>query len=453
VPAIKLTMERIAALKPRPHRYDTRDTEVSGLLVRTPPSGRKVFNLRYRTSGGSQRTIKLGPVAVGIGQARKLAIARLAEIAAGGDPAAQRRGARVAARRADAQASQRRLGAFLTETYARHVLTEQKRGAETIARLRTAFVGFLDLDLSEITEARVRDWRAARQKAGVAPTTIDREVSMLSTALSHATRVARLITANPLSELRPLVKAAARINTLRFLDDVEERRLRHAKQERDDKLRAGRARTNAWLKARNRPLLPEHPDHYVDHLEPIVLVLLGTGLRFGEVVQLRWSAIDLRTRLLTVHGATAKSGLTRHVPLSDEMVSVLSRWRMHRQVEPASLVFPGHSTGTTGQLVDIKTAWKVLLRRAGITGFRIHDLRHSFASRLVQRGVDLYRVQKLLGHASPVMTQRYAHLAPDHLAAAVAVLDRPALPLSTAPAPAESIANLEQPLPEGRATG
>jgi integrase len=397
-------MELMAALKPRPSPYDTRDAEVAGLVVRTQPSGRKVFNLRYRTSGGAQRTIRLGPVALGIAQARKLAIARLAEIAAGGDPAAARRAARATARQVAAQASQRRLGAFLTETYARHVMAEQKRGAETITRIRTAFAGFLVLDLDAITEARVKDWRAARLAAGIARTTIDREVGMLSTLLTHAARVSGLSAANPLSGLRPLVKAATRTNTLRFLAADEEQRLRQALADRDNRLRAQRTRMNAWLAARGRPALVDHPPHYVDHLEPVVLALLGTGLRFGELVRLRWSAIELRSRLLTVHGDTAKSGLTRHVPLNDEMVAVLSRWRMRapRVTGPQDLVFPGRQGH---QLVDIKQAWKTLLRRAEVSGFRIHDLRHTFASRLVQHGVDLYRVQRLLGHASPVCTR------------------------------------------------
>jgi integrase len=422
LPAIKLTTDRIAALKPRAKPYDTRNAEIAGLVVRTQPSGAKAFNYRYRTSDGRQRTIKLGAVVIGIGAARKLAIALAAQVAAGGDPAAARRTARSSAKQAAAQADQRRFGVFLADSYARHVLAEQKRGAETIARIRAAFAGFLDLDLGEITEARVKDWRADRLKAGRSRGTVDREVSMLSTLLNHAVRVAGLLPANPLREIRPLVKAAARTNTLRFLDDDEERRLRGALQERDRGMRAARMRKNTQRTTTRRP---DYPAHYVDHLEPFVLVLLGTGLRFGELTQLRWSAIDLRTRLLTVHGDTAKSGLTRHVPLSDEMLAVLSRWRLRARIDQDALVFPGRDRGT---LVDIKTAWATLLRRARITRFRIHDLRHTFASRLVQRGVDLYRVQKLLGHASPVMTQRYAHLAPDHLADAVAVLDRPAVP-------------------------
>ena len=84
-------------------------------------------------------------------------------------------------------------------------------------------------------------------------------------------------------------------------------------------------------------------------------------------------------------------------------------------------MFPGKDEGK--RLVDIKTAWTQLLKSVKdtpITGFRVHDLRHTFASKLVQAGVDLNTVRELLGHSDIKMTLRYAHLAPEHRAAAVA---------------------------------
>lgn len=119
-----------------------------------------------------------------------------------------------------------------------------------------------------------------------------------------------------------------------------------------------------------RRLLPVHPEHFADHLEPIVLTLFNTGLRFGEATHLRWSFVDFRTRLLTVDGATAKIGKTRHVPMSAEVLSLLSRWRTQAPAAPHDLVFPGRHGR---ELVDIKTAWRALLRRAGIGRFRVHD--------------------------------------------------------------------------------
>lgn len=79
---------------------------------------------------------------------------------------------------------------------------------------------------------------------------------------------------------------------------------------------------------------------------------------------------------------------------------------------------------TNKRFDNVKKAWTAILKEADIHGFRWHDMRHTFASNLVMAGVDLRTVQELLGHSDPKMTTRYAHLAPEHKANAVAVLDR-----------------------------
>jgi integrase len=122
--------------------------------------------------------------------------------------------------------------------------------------------------------------------------------------------------------------------------------------------------------------------------------------------------------VLTVVAEHAKSGRARHGPLNEEAVRVVKKCRTG-DVNVAGYVFPG--TGGD-RLIDVKTAWKPLLQVARVTGFRFHDLRHTFASRLVMAGVDLNTVRELLGHADLKMTLRYAHLAPEHKAAAVAKL-------------------------------
>ena len=123
--------------------------------------------------------------------------------------------------------------------------------------------------------------------------------------------------------------------------------------------------------------------------------------------------VDFNRRLLTVEGRNAKNRQTRHVPLNDEAISVLRRW--HEQ------------SGNTGHVFDVTTgfkkSWGNILLRARISKFRWHDLRHHFASRLVQQGVPLNTVRDLLGHGSVQMSLRYAHLAPDQRREAVAKLN------------------------------
>jgi integrase len=141
---------------------------------------------------------------------------------------------------------------------------------------------------------------------------------------------------------------------------------------------------------------------------------MNTGLRRGEVVKLRWGSVDFNRRLLTVEGRNAKNRQTRHVPLNDEAVSVLRNWR--------------EQSGTGARAFRVatgfRTAWGKVLKRARISNFRWHDLRHHFASRLVQNGVPLNTVRDLLGHGSVGMSLRYAHLAPDQRRDAVARLNK-----------------------------
>jgi integrase len=150
-------------------------------------------------------------------------------------------------------------------------------------------------------------------------------------------------------------------------------------------------------------------------------------MRRGELFALTWESVDLAGGRITVHGATAKSGKTRHIPLNGEALAALRGWR---EQSPANsgLVFPSRRGEA---LTHVRRAWESALRSAGIKRFRWHDLRHTFASKLAMAGIDLNTVRELLGHSDYAMTQRYAHLAPEHKAAAVAKLVRSAASAAT----------------------
>ena len=153
-------------------------------------------------------------------------------------------------------------------------------------------------------------------------------------------------------------------------------------------------------------------------VSPPLFSVSFVSLRFN----LERQHIDLERALLTVAGDTEgnKTEKSRHVPLNREARAVLWNWITHR--EPAGLLFPGRH----GERLDnISNGWERLRQEAQLDDFRWHDLRHTFASKLVMAGVDLNAVRELLGHASLDMTLRYAHLAPEHKSAAVAKLDVP----------------------------
>ncbi|WP_447601037.1 tyrosine-type recombinase/integrase [Nitrospira sp. Nam80] len=155
-------------------------------------------------------------------------------------------------------------------------------------------------------------------------------------------------------------------------------------------------------------------------LRQIVLFALGTGLRMGEILAITWRAVDLSRRTVTV--VRSKNGERRTLPINQTVLGVLKDRAKVRALQ-TDLVFPSQAQ-TPLEGSHLRRAFRSALKRARIDDCRFHDLRHTFATRLVQDGVDLYKVQRLLGHKTPLMTQRYAHHDPESLREGVEVLDR-----------------------------
>ncbi len=137
-----------------------------------------------------------------------------------------------------------------------------------------------------------------------------------------------------------------------------------------------------------------------------------TGMRAGELAGLRKSRVDLARKLITVSASydkPTKSRRVRHVPILAVLLPRLRTWLLN----PQQLVFP-NSVGQMRQASDrvFQETFHRCLERAGLPRMRFHDLRHTFASHWVMRGGDLYKLQNILGHSSPQMTARYAHLMP-----------------------------------------
>jgi integrase len=147
-------------------------------------------------------------------------------------------------------------------------------------------------------------------------------------------------------------------------------------------------------------------------LRPLLITALRTGMRRGELLALDWKDIDFQRRLIRVE--KSKNGEKRSVPMSPMLHETLKAVKV-RSI--SGTVFPI-------SIRSLRVAYDKALEKSGITDFHFHDLRHTFATRLVQAGQDLYKVQKLLGHKSIVMTQRYAHHYPESLRSSVEVLDR-----------------------------
>jgi integrase len=139
-----------------------------------------------------------------------------------------------------------------------------------------------------------------------------------------------------------------------------------------------------------------------EHLRPIVVAALATGLRRGNLLALDWSQVDLRHRVITVRVKDRKpGGKVLTVPIIPALLGELTA--LGPKTRGPVFTLNGNPVGS------VKTAFNAACRRAGIRGFRFHDLRHTAASWLVQAGVPLDVVRDILGHADVRTTMRYAH--------------------------------------------
>jgi integrase len=308
------------------------------------------------------------------------------------------------------------LSDFVDREYRAWAEANLKTWQATLARLRVQFSDLLNRPMDQITPFAIEKWRNARIKAGIARATVNRDLVVLKAVLSKAVEW-DVLDKHPLAKARLL--KVDRLPLVRYLTPDEETRLRRALVDRETRIRTARVSANEWRRERNYPELPDLSDAgFADYLRPLVLLAMHTGLRRGELFNLRWSGVNFAAATITVDGGKAKSGHTRHVPLNKEALQVLRDWKGEGERE--GLVFAGAGGKRLGHT---RRSWAGVMKAVGISGFRFHDLRHHFASRLVMEGTDLNTVRELLGHADIQMVLRYAHLAPGHKAKAVSRLE------------------------------
>ena len=143
-------------------------------------------------------------------------------------------------------------------------------------------------------------------------------------------------------------------------------------------------------------------------------------MRMGEILELTWRAVDVSRRTVTV--VRSKNDERRTIPVNQTVLAVLKEKSTLRSLRTelvfCSKVFRPMESG------HLRRSFRVALGEAQDRRFSLSRSPHTFATRLVQAGVDLYKVQRLLGHKSPIMTQRYAHHYPESLWGGVEILDR-----------------------------
>jgi integrase len=360
----------IQKAEPKPARYTFYD-ETPGLMLRVEPSGSKIYYIDY-TKDGKRSSKKLGSAEILTpAQAREATKEFLSRVTLGEDVVKKK--------------TCPTLGEYLEEHYFPWVLAGHKSGAATIARIKFSF-GFLwDTPIKGISIVEIEKWRVEALKTHKAAS-INRELTAFRAALNWGFKRG-LYDTHPLARLERLQERDSQPK-VRFLTPDERERLMAALESCEE------------------------------YFRKMVIISLNTGIRRGALFSLLWSDVDLDKRILTLRGEDAKSGKQNYVPINKAAFSALKAWR---GASRGDLVFPSPKTGN--KLDNCRHSWVSLMKAANIKDFRWHDMRHDFASQLVMKGIDLNTVRELMGHADLKMTLRYAHLAPEMKAKAVAALD------------------------------
>jgi site-specific recombinase XerD len=377
------------------------DAELRGFVLKVTPTGAISYTYRWTAPDGTRSRKVIGHYPhLQPGEARELARKDATLFDHKGDSAAQQLARHE--RRVEVQTV---LGVptvrtILADTYEPQLRTRQTMDRATINAnmIRTSFPDLLDLRLDAVTNWHFDKWMSDCRKTGLKTSTTNRKMNAMRGLFSFAVE-RELIAVHPMKTVK---KGKEPSGIVRFLSDDED------------------ARLHAALDAREIKLREQYGPSFVDPLRVGILVSLHTGLRKGELVKLEWSHVNLEHGFLTVVAEHAKSGKQRHIPLNTEALAALKAWKPQAH---ARHVFLSRNGTTLTQFAG----WDTLRAAAKIEQFRWHDLRHTFASRLVQRGAPLNTVRELMGHSDIRMTLRYAHLSPGHLSAAVALLEAPAI--------------------------
>lgn len=278
--------------------------------------------------------------------------------------------------------------------FIRAYLDAVKNRLRSYKQVRWRMRRFLDLytgrRVGDITRRDVSDYINKRLDDGLCNGTVNLEISTLSSAFRFAQRHWGWPIINPVSG-QYLRGDEGR---LRWLDKEEKSRLLQAVHQ-----------------SRARISLPE-----------FVQLAINTGCRKNELLGLSWRNVDFAASIIIIEGKNSKNGRRRIIPMNQGARHALESRLAHvRKYCPGSPWVFAKRNGE--RLKHIDGQFKHCIKKAGIEDFRIHDLRHTFASWLVTNDVPLYHVKELLGHSTIKMTERYAHLATTALSKAVAVLD------------------------------
>lgn len=346
-----------------------RDGDIPGFILEHRPTGGATWYFAYTGTKRKTRYLRIGTLnECTVLEARARAYELYKTVRKGDDPQEE----------THARNNRLSLSDFVTAHYMPHAKLKKRSWEVDLRMLRLHILPtFGAYRLHKIQGIDVVSWQSQLRARKLAPGTCNRILALLRFIFSCAIRWGMLPAGkNPCRGVTPFDDNGARE---RYLTAEEARQLVAALDSLPNRMSA-----------------------------LAIKLLLYTGARKSEILSARWEYVDLERRILTV--PLSKSGKVRHIPLSDEATSILQRLS-HKRQSPWLFSRPNSKE----PLKSLFHTWNTVRTRLGLKDVRLHDLRHSFASFLVNSGCSLYEVQKILGHYDPKVTMRYAHLSQSSL--------------------------------------
>ena len=350
------------------------DNEIIGFMLEVRENGTKTYYIRTKGADGKRRLKKLGDAKImTLKSARvkaiklKRAIEEQKDILIGESTKSKNKASVIT------------LGAFYDTYYLPHIKNHIKSYETNISIFKNHLLPkYKNTPMDEISKASIMKLHSDMvQKKHLAAATANKVLIFLSSAFNIAIDLGiEGVSQNPARSIKQYTLNNAKE---RYLTKEEAKRLLEAINQTQQNI----------------------------HLKYIIPMLLLSGARKREVLDAKWNDFDMLNKLWTI--PTSKNGKKRVLPLTPQLLE------LYNSIPKTNSEYLFASPVTGKPYVTIFTSWNSARIKAGLKDVRIHDLRHSFASALVNNGRSLYEVQVLLGHSTSKMTQRYAHLSNESL--------------------------------------
>lgn len=368
MPVVKLTDTFITKELKCPDsvaRIEYCDADRTGLYVevRATSPGQGTYYLRYKNALNKTAHQKLGRTTeISLAEARKRAKLQKAAIVQGADPRAEERARKAVITFSD----------FFDDHYLPYAKVHKRSWDRDVQLFRRVRDVFGSKRLNEVTRQQIQSFHASVKAEGLSAASADHHLKLIRHSLNLALEWG-MVEKNPAAGIKQFNED----NKIEhYLDDEELGRL------------------VSVLRANEPPMVCQ-----------VALFLLSTGARLSEALNADWAHIDRASRVWRIPATNSKSKRVRAIPLNDHAIEVLDRLGTEGK-SPHLFI----NLQTEDRLTAVNKVWGRLRIKAGLPHLRLHDLRHQFASFLVNAGHTIYEVQKILGHSDTKVTERYAHL-------------------------------------------